>query len=502
MTQSPTQCEPMEFEEDKRLIAPCVAACPAEVDVPRYMGYIAEGRFSEAHATVREAIPLPVVCGLICYRPCEPWCRRGIMEAPVAINAVKRAAAEHGSGGPSPTTAPPTGKRVAVVGSGPAGLTAVYYLASRRGHHVTLFEAMPKLGGMLAVGLPEYKVPRDLLEREVGLICATRVDVRTGTRVESIDELIGEYDAVLLAVGQTKPRPLDLPSTALSGGEVDQEVEYAAAFLRDVNLARRTSAPPSLVVIGGDNVAMDAARSALRIGSEHVTVLMPSDRATAEAHDHEIADAEAEGVEALPLMRVVAVRRAAAGVEVAAEALEVVATDELGRETLGAVEGSRRTIAADAVLVSLGLEVEAPASWELDLGPRGRVLTDLDSCMTNREGVFAAGDAVTGPGSIVDAMDQGKRAAVAIDRFLGGDGDISEVFAPAPGSEMRMRADIAAQGKPVTPMPMAEAPQRNVTFELVERGYAKDEAVAEARRCIRCDLWRTGAPGVWSKQQD
>ena len=173
----------------------------------------------------------------------------------------------------------------------------------------------------------------------------------------------------------------------------------------------------------------------------------------------------------------------------------------LGRETLGAVEGSRRTIEAGAVLVSLGLEVEAPALWGLDLGPRGRILTDLDSCMTNREGVFAAGDAVTGPGSIVDAMDQGKRAAVAIDRYLGGDGDISEVFAPAPGSEMVMRADIAAQGKPVTPMPTAEAPRRTATFEIVERGYAKDEAVAEARRCIRCDLWRTGAPNVWSKQQ-
>ena len=486
----------MEFDQDKRLIAPCVAACPAEVDVPRYMGYIAEGRFSEAHATVREAIPLPVVCGLICYRPCEPWCRRGIMEEPVAINAVKRAAVEHGSHGPAPTVAPPTGKRVAVVGSGPAGLTAVYYLASRRGHDVTLFEAMPKLGGMLAVGLPEYKVPRDLLDDEIARVCATRVEVRTGVRVESIDELAAEFDAVLLAVGQTKPRPLDADGAALS-----DHVEYAAAFLRDVNLGRRTSAPSSVVVIGGDNVAMDTARSALRIGAERVTVLMPSERATAEAHDHEIADAEAEGVVALPLMRVAALRHTAAGVEVDAEALEVVATDELGRETLGVVEGSRRTISASAVLVSLGLEAEAPAAWGLDLGPRGRILTDLDSCMTNREGVFAAGDAVTGPGSIVDAMDQGKRAAVAIDRFLGGDGDISEVFAPAPGSEMVMRADIAAQGKPVTPMPTAEGAERRTTFELVERGYANDEAVAEARRCIRCDLWRTGAPDVWSRQQ-
>ena len=486
----------MEFDQEKRLIAPCVAACPAEVDVPRYMGYIAEGRFAEAHATVREAIPLPVVCGLICYRPCEPWCRRGIMEEPVAINAVKRAAAEHGSHGPPPTVAPPTGKRVAVIGSGPAGLTAVYYLASRRGHDVTLFEAMPKLGGMLAVGLPEYKVPRDLLEEEIGRICATRVEVRTGVRVESIEDLADEYDAVLLAVGQTKPRPLDLAGAPPSG-----KVEYAAAFLRDVNLGRRTSAPSSVVVIGGDNVAMDTARSALRVGAERVTVLMPSDRAAAEAHDHEIADAETEGVEALPLMRVTALRVTAGGVEVAAEALEVVDTDELGRETLGAVEGSRRTIEAGAVLVSLGLEVEAPASWGLGLGPRGRILTDLDSCMTNRDGVFAAGDAVTGPGSIVDAMDQGKRAAVAIDRYLGGDGDISETFAPAPGSEMEMRADIAAQGKAVIPMPTAAAPQRNATFEIVERGYAQDEAVAEARRCIRCDLWRTGAPRVWSKQQ-
>lgn len=490
----------MALENDKRLVAPCVVGCPAEVDVPRYMGYVAEGRFSDAHSTVREAIPLPMVCGLICYRPCEPWCRRGIMEEPIAINAIKRAAVEHREAqisGPQPEryVAPPTGKRIAVVGSGPSGLTATYYLASRRGHDVTLIEGLPKLGGMLVAGLPEYKVPRDLLQREIELVCATRVEARVGAWVESIEELVHEYDAVLLAVGYTKSQFLDVQSTV--------GVEHATDFLREVNLGQRLTAPDSLIVIGGNNVAMDAARSALRIGAKKVTVLMPSDRAGAEAQHHEVVDAELEGVVVEELTRPVSIsRRLDATFEVAVESSEGMITDQLSGGASDAVKKKRHSIIADGVLMSVGVVADVPSSWRVSVGNLGRIETSPDAQMTSRDGVFAAGDVVTGPGSIVDAMDQGKRAAVAIDQFLGGDGDISETFAPAPGSEMEMRADIAAQGKPVVPMPMAEASTRRATFEIVERGYTKDQAIDEARRCIRCDLWRMGTPEVWSKQPD
>ena len=197
-------------EGANRLIAPCVTACPAQVDVPRYIGYAERGQFAEADAVVRESIPLPAVCGLICYRPCEPWCRRGIMESPVAINAIKRAAAEHGASDLWQRRCPqavgaPTGKRVAIVGSGPTGLTAAYYLAKRKGHSVTIFEAMPELGGQLRIGLPEYKVPRDQLQREIEIITQTRVEVKTGVWVDSLEGLTREFDATLLAIGHTIP---------------------------------------------------------------------------------------------------------------------------------------------------------------------------------------------------------------------------------------------------------------------------------------------------------
>ena len=222
----------MESKDSKRLIAPCVTACPAAIDIPRYIGYTGMGRFAEADAVVRESIPLPTVCGLICYRPCEPWCRRGIMEEPVAINAIKRAAGEHDASRIwrqrwAESIGPPTGKRVAVVGSGPTGLTATYYLAKRKGHGVTLLEAMPELGGQLRTGLPEYKVPREQLRQDIDLVTETRVEVRTSALVESLDPLMSEFDAVFLAIGQMRARALGVPGEQNEGIMQADEVPEA-----------------------------------------------------------------------------------------------------------------------------------------------------------------------------------------------------------------------------------------------------------------------------------
>ena len=490
----------MVTDDDNRLIAPCVAACPAQVDVPRYMGYVALGRFAEAHATVREAIPLPVACGLICYRPCEPWCRRGIMEEPVAINAVKRAAWEHDRSGPwrsewSRQIALPTGRRIAVVGSGPAGLTAAYYLARRRGHHVTIFEAMPELGGQLRYGLPEYKVPREALRNEIALLTETRVNVKTGVRVQSIDRVASEFDAVLLAIGQTKPTPLDVRGKGVKG------VRWASRFLQDVNLGKRPAIGSRVVVLGGNNVAFDSARCAVRLGAEDVRVVMPVPRAFAAAHDFEVVAAEEEGVLAEEMTQAVRLAKSGDGVSVTLERLQVVHTDDVGRETYGPVSGSRVTLEADSVLVSMGQEADVPFEWDVASEEWGVLKVDGEEQATSRRGVFAGGDVVTGPGSIVDAMDQGKRAARSIDRYLGGDGDIAERFTAAPGDEMTMPLDLAAQGKPAVRMKLSKGNARTIGFELVEQGYSASEAKAEARRCIRCDLWRSEIPDVWSKQQ-
>jgi NADPH-dependent glutamate synthase beta subunit-like oxidoreductase len=467
-------------DPDKRLIAPCVVACPAEIDVPRYIGFVERGQFAEAHAVVRESIPLPVACGLICYRPCEAWCRRGIMEAPVAINAIKRAATEHGARDQrwDAPIAEATGKRVAVVGSGPAGLTAAYYLARRRGHDVTLFDAMPELGGQLRIGLPEYKAPRDLLDREIDLVTEVRVDVRAGTRIESLAELTGGFDAVLLAVGQTRARSLGILGEDLPG------VELATNFLRELNLGRPVDVGSRVVVLGGDNVAVDSARCALRLGAREVRVVVPYSLVEAPAYEFEIAAAREEGVEFT-------------------ESLEIRGIVKAGSSlALEPVSGSGASLYADTVFVSAGRVPELPADWGLPLSPRDVIEADRSNLMTSRRGVFAAGDAVTGPDSIVEAMAQGKKAAQGIDRFLGGDGDIGETFAPAPGEEMAMPAHLAEQGKPVVPMPLASKRSRQQSFAIVEQGYGVAEAQAEARRCIRCDLWRERIPQVWSEQQD
>ena len=486
-----------------RLIAPCVTACPAQVDVPRYIGYVEQGRFAEADAVVRESIPLPMACGLICYRPCEPWCRRGIMEAPVSINAIKRAAVEHDAthlwreDWPQ-TIAAPTGKMVAIVGSGPTGLTAAYYLAKRRGHSVTIFEAMPELGGQLRIGLPEYKVPRDRLRQEIDLIAQTRVEVRTGVRVESLDELLREFDAILLAIGHTKPKALGIKGEGLPG------VCPAAEFLREVNLGQRREVGPRVIILGGDNIALDSARCVVRLGAREVTVLVPGPRADAGAYDFEFREAEQEEVRCVDLVAPRRIARIRGHLRVELERLEVTATDEWGRATgvqRAPAAGSSFAMEAETVLVSAGQEAHVPESWGLRLTPQGTIHASEHTLTTAREGVFAAGDAVTGPDSIVEAMAQGKKAAIGIDQYLGGDGDISESLAPAPGEEMAMPAHLAQQGKPAVPMPKADPGARKGTFVVAELGYSKEEAIAEARRCIRCDLWRQGAPEVWSTQQ-
>lgn len=493
------------LDPSKRLPAPCVAACPAQIDIPRYIGYVERGEFGAAHAVVRESIPLPMLCGLICYRPCEPWCRRGIMEQAVAINAIKRAAAEHGpldqtsrgwslhpdsSGHP----AQPTGKRVAVVGSGPAGLTAAYYLATCRGHQVTLIDAMSEMGGQLRAGLPEYKVRRDRLRREIEHIVRTRVDVRTGVRVDSLESLLAEHDAVLLAIGHGKAVGLGIEGQDLPG------VGFASDFLRDVNFDSPWKVGRRVVILGGNNVAVDSARCAVRLGATEVLIVYPGPQAEAPAYDFELSAAAGEGVQFQEMAAPRRIEPTAGGLRIAMERLKALSTDDFGRSQVGPA-GEAFALEADLLLVSAGQRADVPAAWGLELDARGFIKVELGTQATSRPRVFAAGDAVTGPDSIVEATAQGKKAAAAIDRFLGGDGDIAEAFAPPPGDEMAMPVHLAQQGKPAVPMPLLDAARRRTGFALVEQGYSREEARAEARRCIRCDLWRVGIPTVWSDQQ-
>src|SRR3990172_8495625 len=275
--------------------APCTLGCPAGIDVPRYIGYVALRKVGEAAAVVREKIPFPAVCGYICYRPCEPVCRRALWEAPVAINAIKKAAAQRDTGiwreRWKKTIASPTGKRVAVVGSGPAGLTAAYYLGKRRGHQVTVFEALSQPGGQFRIGIPIYRLPRNILDEQISVATETRVDIKTNHRVESLDKLFQEgFDAVFIGAGAIRPQQLGIEGQELPG------VMECVDFLQEVNLGSNLHVGQRVAIIGGGNVAIDGARTALRLGAKEVTIVYRRTRQEMPATNEEVAAAQKEGV--------------------------------------------------------------------------------------------------------------------------------------------------------------------------------------------------------------
>ena len=279
----------MEREPTK---APCKEACPAGVDVPRYLRFIAAGKYAAALAVIRESIPLPAVCGYVCPAPCEIKCQlAGVADAPEAIRTLKRFAADHASPErPGDRRMPLTGKRVAIVGSGPAGLTAAYYLA-RAGHRPTVFEALPESGGMMRLGIPAYRLPRNVLDADIEAIKKTGVEVKTGIRIESPDSLLAEgYDAVFIAVGAHRGARMGIE------GEGSPGVVDALSFLREVNLGKSPDVAKRVAVVGGGNSAVDAARTALRLGAKEVTIVYRRTRTEMRAYPGEIEEAIREGV--------------------------------------------------------------------------------------------------------------------------------------------------------------------------------------------------------------
>ncbi len=485
--------------------APCTTGCPAGIDVPRYIGYAALGKFGEAAAVVRERIPFPAICGYVCYRPCEAECRRAYWEAPVAINAIKRAAMERDTSvwrtrwGSS--IAPASGKRVAVVGSGPAGLTAAYYLGKRCGHEVTVFEAQAKPGGQLRIGIPANRLPRETLDREIGVICENRVQIRCSQRVEDLDGLLRDgYHAVLVAVGTCVARSLELPGEELPG------VCSAVQFLKEANLGieqgRLAPIGRRVAVIGGGNVAVDCARTALRSGAEEVRMLYRRERAQMPAYEFEVRAAEAEGVKVELLLAPVRIERDGGALRLWLQRMELGRADRSGRAAPQPVPGSEHALAVDAVMVAIGQTPGVLDAWGLPVRKDGTLQLRTGALKTARDGVFAAGDAVLGAASVIEAIAQGRAAAQEIDRYLGGSGQIGEALAPEPREEMHYPADIHPHGKGCVAMAELPAASRARGFEVVERGYSDAEVKDEALRCVRCDLWSAkGAPEVWWRRR-
>lgn len=449
---------------------PCREACPAGVDVPRYIRYIREGRYDLALAVIRERIPFPAVCGHACVHPCETKCARAQYDQAVAIRMLKRAAEEKGDGGwqkqlPEPV---PSGKKVAVIGAGPGGLTAAYYLAGK-GYQVTVFEARDKPGGMMRYGIPRYRLPEQVLERDIAAITRLGVEIRTGVRVKSPGDL-KEYDAVFVAVGAWK---------GAGGGMAGDGPLDGVTFLNEVNSGKPVALGKKVAVIGGGNTAVDAARAAVRLGAREVKLIYRRTRDEMPAGAEEVTGALEEGVEieflAAPVKlekgRLICIR------------MTLGAKDRSGRPAPEPVAGSEFSIPCDTVIAAVGQRADA-VSIGLAANPDGTVKVNPDTLETEKKGVFAAGDCVTGPSSIIQAIAQGRQAAGSIDRYLGGSGEIRQDLA----GENNSRYQPAPMGvrRPAAPnIPLGE---RLNSFSPVEMGYDDLAARREARRCLACDL--------------
>jgi NADH-quinone oxidoreductase subunit F len=461
--------------------APCSHICPAGIDVPRYVRLIAQGQPGEATAVIREKIPFPAVCGLVCFHPCEAKCRRAQLEEAIAIRMLKGYAARHDTGvwKSRVKAKPATGKKVAIVGSGPAGLTAAYYLA-RQGHAVTVFEELPEAGGMMRVGIPDYRLPKDILKNEIKDITDAGVVIRTNTRIDSLEKLFKQgYNALFLAVGAHGGIKMGI------AGEDSPGVMDCVTFLRDVSLARPVKIGEKVAVIGGGNAAIDSARTALRLGAKDVTIIYRRTRAEMPASEDEIAAAEAEGIklETLAAPARIAVRNGKP--ELTCIRMKLGDIDSSGRPRPEPIPGSEFTAGYSAVIAAIGQRPEIPAKLNVALEKGNTIIADRDTLATSVPGVYAGGDAKTGPASVVEAIAAGRQAAISIDKFLGGDGDIAETLA-LPESEL---PHMEAAGEKYRPkMPMVPVGQRTGNFVQTEMGYSDAAAIEEAKRCLRCDL--------------
>jgi formate dehydrogenase (NADP+) beta subunit len=409
------------------VVPPCREACPAGIDVPRYIRRIKEGNYDEALAVIRERIPFPSICGYACFAPCEAVCGNRQYGDPIAIRELKKVAAEKGGDGwrKNFTKTADTGKRVAVVGSGPGGLSAAYYLAAL-GHRVTVFESLEGPGGMMRVGIPEYRLPRAVLDSEIEIVKETGVEIKTGCRVESADKLLADgFDSVFLACGTFEGLELGIP------GEDLDRVKDGISFLHRISRGESADTGKRVVVIGGGNTAIDAARSAIRQGAEDVLMVYRRSRVEMPASLEEIEAALEEGVKLELLTTPVKVAQKGDSIEMTFVRMALGKPDESGRATPIPVEDSEFALEFDTAIVAIGQIPEKIENIGVCLSDRGLIKADEKSLSTDKAGVFAGGDVVTGPASIIDAIAHGRKAAASIDRFLGGDGYIDQELATA-----------------------------------------------------------------------
>ena len=466
----------------EELTNPCSYACPAHIDVPRYVRLCGEGRFAEALAVIRERVPFPGALGRVCIHPCEQDCRREALNEPISIKFLKWAAAERDDGQWQKLAKkmPPTGKKVAIIGSGPAGLTAGYYLA-KQGHAVTVFEALPEPGGMMRVGIPDYRLPPEKLNAEIDIIRKAGVEIKLNTRIESIDDLFAQgYDAVFAAPGAHEGMKMGVE------GEDARGVFDGATFLREINLGRKIDTGDRVAVIGGGNVAIDAARASLRTGARKVTIVYRRTRAEMPASPEEAEAALEEGIEIMFLAAPVRIDRVGNVLNLMCTRMELGEPDASGRRRPVPVRGSEFTTEFDSIIAAIGQTPDIPEGFNLKLGRGNTIQTSSETLASSTKGVWAGGDAVSGPASVIEAIAAGRKAAASIDKYLGGTGDISEVLAPPSEFSLCVSKDDGFFEWTRPSMPALPVEKRTDNFEEVELGLSDEAAAKEGRRCLQC----------------
>ena len=474
---------------------PCVELCPAHVDAPGYISLVGEGRYADAIRLIRKDNPFPTVCGYVCEHPCEAHCRRSMVDDAVNICGIKRFACDHADNTTPPDSAPSTGKRIGIIGGGPGGLSAAYFL-SLMGHQVVVYDQRPKLGGMLRYGIPDYRLPQDKLDADIDFILSTGIEVHTGVSIGrdiSFAEIENQYDAVYISIGAHNDKKIGIP------GEDAVGVHSAVQLLRDIGEGRVPDFKGKRVcVIGGGNVSMDATRTAIRLGASAVTCVYRRRVTDMTALAEEIEEAQSEGCQILSL-----------------QAPDHIETDETGRVTalwtrpqvIGAYgkDGRPRPYDADqpllrtpcdVVIVAIGQSIDAKPFEQIAPVVRGKIQAESDAFVPNTPHVFAGGDAVTGPATVIRAVAAGKVAAANIDAHLGFRHVIkSDVEIPAPHlTNMPACGRIELRSRP------AEECVGN--FDLVKCGMTEQEVHQETSRCLRCDhfgygIFKGGRSSKW-----
>lgn len=464
-------------------VVPCKSTCPAHIDIPRYIRYIKEGDFDKAAAVVREKVPFPETLGSICTHACEEECKRGELNAPVSICRLKRSAAANDSGAwkAHVRKEDATGKKAAIIGAGPAGLTAAYYLA-KKGHEVTVFEKNEKAGGQCRYGIPAYRLPDELLDREINTMLEAGFALKTKTAPASPKELLGQgYDAVLVSIGTHQGTKLPMEGNDLPGVYVN------ADFLKHARKGTPLPVGEKVMVLGGGNVAYDCARTAIRLGAKevHMACLESEEQMTSTPDERE--EGRQEGVILHPahsFLKIIGTDKAE-GVEI--QKIDKFYFDENHKAVMELVEGSNQVIAVDNVIFAVGQKPEGTEEMELALTHGPYIQTD-ENLKTSMEGVFAAGDVVTGTKSVIAAIAAGRKAAQQMDVYLGGDGDISEKLLEEETPSPYLGQTPGFAGLARVEPEVKDASLRTKDFTLVEQPMTCQQAQCEASRCLQCDL--------------